>query len=241
MHLSEENFLFDSLSSKAPNTARKVHIRRLYDIFQLCLHRSDIPRARRAWVILARCKEINWMSMWTTAIYLVGETHSAEDIPKQLALLRELMLHNSADREAILQEMIFRLIILERYGEALDELELYLPSFPYQDNPVLHTYAGLLCLYIAQIPGDGQHTLQFNESTLRVAKAHLERAIGLEPDNAVAKLFLDKISNIQSATSHTAMQQHENQDSDDDVQMNTENSVPKRKRIKTTSNMSGGL
>ncbi|KAG7096760.1 hypothetical protein E1B28_004172 [Marasmius oreades] len=245
MHLTEQSFLFDSLSSKAPNTARKVHIRRLYDIFQLCLHRSDIPRARRAWATLARCKEIKWLSMWTTAIYLVGEKHSAEeDIPRQLALLRELMLHNSADREAILQEMIFRLIMLERYREALDELELYLPSFPYQDNPVLHTYAGLLCFYIAQNFEDGQQTFHFNDGTLREARTHLERAAELEPDNVVAKSFLDKISRIQSGKSRTMMH-HENQESDDDFHMNIENAsehvVPKRKRIRTTNNMGGDM
>lgn len=26
----------------------------------------------------------------------------------------------------------------------------YLPSYPYQDNPVLHVYAGLMALYLAQ-------------------------------------------------------------------------------------------
>jgi hypothetical protein len=26
----------------------------------------------------------------------------------------------------------------------------YLPSFPYQDNALLHVYAGLLCMYIGQ-------------------------------------------------------------------------------------------
>ena len=64
--------------------------------------------------------------MWATAVYLVGSGHSQEeDIPKQLAFLRELMLHIPSDREVILQEMIFRLIILERHQDALDELELY--------------------------------------------------------------------------------------------------------------------
>ena len=30
----------------------------------------------------------------------------------------------------------------------------YLPSYPYQDNPVLHIYAGLIALYLAQPPGE---------------------------------------------------------------------------------------
>lgn len=61
---------------------------------------------------------------------------------------------------------MLRLILCGKHREALDELELcvlgeamynilsifsrYLPSFPYQDNPVLHTYAGLLCIFLSQ-------------------------------------------------------------------------------------------
>lgn len=29
----------------------------------------------------------------------------------------------------------------------------YLPSYPYQDNPVFHTYAGLIALHLAQPAG----------------------------------------------------------------------------------------
>jgi hypothetical protein len=34
-------------------------------------------------------------------------------------------------------------------------LSRYLPAFPYQDNPVLHVYAGLIKLFLAQ-PEDEQ-------------------------------------------------------------------------------------
>ncbi|ESK94454.1 rna polymerase i transcription factor subunit rrn11 [Moniliophthora roreri MCA 2997] len=188
-HRQEDNFLFDSLSSKSAQTARKVHIRRLFDVFQLCLHRHDIPRARRAWAILARCKEVNWLSLWSTAVYLVGKLDTSyENIPRQLELLRELMLHHPSEREVLLQELVFRLIIQERYRDALDELELYLPSFPYQDNPVLHTYAGLLCFYLAQ-----EYSGCFNESTLRDAKSHFERALTVDADNVVVQSFMNKV------------------------------------------------
>ena len=70
-------------------------------------------------------------------------------------------------RESILQEMILRLLVSGKYAKALEELELcvplfiavirnlilfarYLPSSPYEDNPTLHTYAGLVCIYLAQ-------------------------------------------------------------------------------------------
>ncbi|KAK1233309.1 hypothetical protein PQX77_003535 [Marasmius sp. AFHP31] len=172
--------------------------------------------------------------MWTTAIYLVGNGHTQdEDIPKQLALLRELMLHIPSDREVILQEMIFRLIILERYQDALDELELYLPSFPYQDSPVLHTYAGLLSFCLSQSSERGGEGPHFNESTLREAKSHFERAVTLDSENVVATSFLEKISALQDRKSG------QNQDSDDDFEMNAGDTIdigtPKRKRVRTTS------
>jgi RNA polymerase I-specific transcription initiation factor RRN11 len=72
-------------------------------------------------------------------------------------------------REDVFRELVLRLILSGRQREALEELELwaflrsifnindsnlalnsYLPSFPYQDNPVLHIYAGLAAFYLAQ-------------------------------------------------------------------------------------------
>lgn len=91
----EDAFLFASLDSKAPLTARKVHIRRLYDVLQLCIHRNDLTRARRAWAILVRCKEINWMSMWAIAVHLVGESQNEEaDAFRKIDLLKDMMLHH---------------------------------------------------------------------------------------------------------------------------------------------------
>lgn len=70
-------------------------------------------------------------------------------------------------RELILKELTLRLIRAGMHREALDELDLLvilrpavqaglmvpnrnLPTFPFQDNPVLHVYAGLLAVYLAQ-------------------------------------------------------------------------------------------
>jgi hypothetical protein len=72
-------------------------------------------------------------------------------------------------RESLVRELVLSLAMAGRERDALDELELcgslifilpfclktqleqcsYLPSPPYQDNSVLHTYAGLLCLRLA--------------------------------------------------------------------------------------------
>lgn len=68
----------------------------------------------------------------------------------------------------------------------------YLPSFPYQDNPLLHLYAGLVALYLAR-PSEDLHSLgTYNLSLLREARSHLERAQSLDPQNEVATSFLSK-------------------------------------------------
>ena len=74
--------LFTSLNSKRPNTARKVHIRRLYDVLQLCIQRHDWVRAKRAWAILARCREVDWKVMWRTSVLLLGEGDPDTDVAR---------------------------------------------------------------------------------------------------------------------------------------------------------------
>jgi len=107
MPLPEDAFIFDCLESKTASTARKTHIRRMYDILQLCIHRNDLPRARRAWAVLARCREIPWMTMWPTAIHIVGDSHSEEEnIERRITLLREMM-HQFPDQVSCCGELRF--------------------------------------------------------------------------------------------------------------------------------------
>ena len=91
---SEHKFLFTSLGDKKPLTARKVHIRRLYDLLQLCIQRNDMVRAKRTWTILLWCKEIDWKFMWSTGIQLLGDQNARDDSANdllKLAFLRTVM------------------------------------------------------------------------------------------------------------------------------------------------------
>ena len=95
MSFHDHTFLFASLDSKQPLTTRKVHIRRLYDILQLSIQRRDVQRAKHAWSILARCKEINWLTLWRTGLHILGEAHTDEDIT--VDYLRAMMLQYPDD------------------------------------------------------------------------------------------------------------------------------------------------
>ncbi|KAA1466752.1 hypothetical protein DENSPDRAFT_876779 [Dentipellis sp. KUC8613] len=243
-------FLFSSLNSKAPRTARKVHLRRLYDVFQLTLQRGDLPRARRAWAILVRCKEVSWRDMWRSSLAVVGAGDAAggrdrETQERRVEFLRVLLLQHPEEREAVLQEMVLLLIMSGKHREALDELELYLPSFPFQDNPVLHIYAGLICLYLAQ-PDPEADTREgadadapFNPILLRDAHGHLERAKLLDPDNVVAQAFLEKISSFALGSQKLKKLDDASDDDDDDdlddnsMEVDGSDEGQRRKRMRT--------
>ncbi|KAI0375790.1 hypothetical protein BV20DRAFT_984843 [Pilatotrama ljubarskyi] len=195
----EDSLLFSSLGSKQTTTARKVHIRRLFDILHLCVQRQDWHRARRAWAILARCKEVHWKTMWRTSLLLLGEdeeigTSRPDPENERVSFLTVMMRQYPEERESILKELVLRLIQGGMYRRAMEELDLYLPSYPYQDNPVLHVYAGLIALYLAQ-PGDMSEdaTHGWNASYLRDAQAHFERARLIDPSNVVAETFLTQV------------------------------------------------
>ncbi|KII94953.1 hypothetical protein PLICRDRAFT_47951 [Plicaturopsis crispa FD-325 SS-3] len=223
--MADTSFIFAPPDSKKSLTARRVHLHRLYDILQLSLQRNDIPRARRAWAIFSRCKEVDWKTMWTTGVHLLGMgMDDTLDRPERIDFLRAMMLQCPAERESILKELALRLIMGGKYREALDELETYLPSFPFQENVALHIYAGLICLYLGQ-PSAAQTISSFNLARLREAQTHLERARSLDADNIVAIAFLEKLQRPPDS-------RHPDHDSDDD-NMVVDAADQRRKRART--------
>ncbi|KAF9006543.1 hypothetical protein BDQ17DRAFT_289703 [Cyathus striatus] len=190
---SDHTFLFASLDSKYPLSTRKIHIRRLYDILQLSIQRHDLPRAKRAWAILVRCTEIPSSLMCTTGLCLLNDSFcfDTSNSSRTIQYLRMIMLQHEDQKEYILQEIVFQLILSERYREGLDELELYLPSFPYQDNPILHLYAGMICLFLSQ--PEQKEARGHDATLLREAQARIEHAKILDPNNIVAQGLLAKV------------------------------------------------
>ncbi|KAI0677399.1 hypothetical protein C8Q78DRAFT_1002589 [Trametes maxima] len=236
MPLDDRVFIFDSLDSKQPNTSRKIHIRRLLDILHLCIQRRDWPRARRAWATLARCKEVDWKTMWRISLLLLGEHEtdisSAEHDGDKVGFLTVMMRQHPEERESILKELVLHLIRSGMHRRAMEELDLYLPSYPYQDNPVLHVYAGLIALYLAQptptddTPGGTPYGQGWDASLLRDAQAHLERARLIDPSNIVAGAFLSQFPGM----THPA-RDYNTPDSDDE-KMDVDGMAQTRKRIR---------
>ncbi|KAG1755493.1 hypothetical protein EDB19DRAFT_1901712 [Suillus lakei] len=230
---NDHRFLFAFPNEKKMPNARQIQLRRLYDIMNLSVQREDLPRARRAWSILARCKEINWKAMWRLGITLLeNDARIMESNPRMIDYLRTMLLQLPEERERILAELVQHYILAGRYRDALDELEFYLPSFPYRDNPVLHVYAGLLCVFVAQPPESvGANEVEettYDSNSLSRAQIFLEHAKALDPDNIVASEFLHKLHSISQRPGLLSFASH---DSEDETHTKgCQPSQPKRRR-----------
>jgi len=179
---------------------RKLHIRQLNDVLHLSIQRGDLIRARRAWTILLHCKEYNWKVMWKTGLLLASGTGNANEGGKEdVQFLKKAMRQQPEQQEAILQELVLQLTAHDRFREAMDELQLYLPSFPFQDNPILHLYAGLICFHLANNSENEGST----ESLLVQAKGHLDRSLALNSDNTTANAFIEEVrTNLANTDIH---------------------------------------
>jgi RNA polymerase I-specific transcription initiation factor RRN11 len=90
-------FLFSLLDLKSVDSARKVIIRRVYDVCMHSLCLGDVGRARKAFGILLRCKEFDWKASWSLAIYMLNAHDPERDdsfFLSQVEQLRLLMLQD---------------------------------------------------------------------------------------------------------------------------------------------------
>ncbi|KAF8760880.1 Reverse transcriptase (RNA-dependent DNA polymerase) [Rhizoctonia solani] len=113
-------------------------------------------------------------------------------------------------QETLLKETILALIDLEEYQEALDELDLYIVTMPFDQNPVLHLYAGMLWLFTAQpqaevsidsvSKGTSRNEIldvaRWNAPRVAAAKRHFRRAIALDPGNEFARGEQPEVSSL---------------------------------------------
>ncbi|ORY29624.1 hypothetical protein BCR39DRAFT_531233 [Naematelia encephala] len=145
-----------------PTSVRRIYIQNLTDLLHVCLLRGELGRARRAWSILIRCREVDWKSRWYWGLEILNassaqpqhdsQVHPTDDDGRETERwLKSLRVSaKEADKPALLHALILHLIKHNRHRAALDELEAYLSSYPYLLSAALHTYAGLIAFYLAQ-------------------------------------------------------------------------------------------
>ncbi|CAE6425126.1 unnamed protein product [Rhizoctonia solani] len=194
-----------------PSTSsRKQHIRFTYDLLHVCLQRGDLIRARRAWAVLVKCPEIDWRTLWAVGLALIPGrvgNESSRATREHVNYLKRVKLQIPHLQETLLKETVLALIDLGEYQEALDELDLYIVTMPFDQNPVLHLYAGMLWLFTSQpqteAPMDSRSKgldkpdildiSNWNVPRVAAAKRHFRRAIALDPGNGFARGWLDRL------------------------------------------------
>ncbi|VDB88533.1 unnamed protein product [Peniophora sp. CBMAI 1063] len=173
----------------------------------LSVNSGNYDRARKAYAILVRCREVKWAKLWRLGMFLLSK---CGDERRDVEYLRAMLLQHPDEAEAIMQELVLTLTANDRERDAMDELELYLPSFPYHDNAALHLYAGMISLHLAQ----GEHTI--DKAKIRSAQGYLERAKQLQPEGEIAQAWLDKSAELLESADNRDTGTHVDTDEDDE-------------------------
>jgi hypothetical protein len=65
-------FLFASPDGRGSSSARRVHLRRLYDILHLSIQRGDLLLAQKSFAILSRCEDVEWAAIWKFGLIILA-------------------------------------------------------------------------------------------------------------------------------------------------------------------------
>ncbi|PLW12112.1 hypothetical protein PCANC_00901 [Puccinia coronata f. sp. avenae] len=195
--------------------ARKFHIRRLFDLLQLCLLRKQHDQARQTWSILIRCREVDFAMLWDLGLRVMHlplptSLSDPSEVDNHLSYLKTC--RNLSDQETakVLMEYISVLVSVGRLKEAFDELQLCLSTPPCSQHAGLHEYAGLVTLSIIPPPEPSDDPDDESEPKLLTineyldaisehlmfgkAKAYFERAQSLDSTCVISSAYLELMS-----------------------------------------------
>ncbi|WAQ86309.1 hypothetical protein PtA15_7A35 [Puccinia triticina] len=176
---------------------RKFHIRRLFDLLQLCLLRRQHDQARQIWSILVRCREVDFPALWDLGLRVMNLPHPSTPLADQSAIDNHLnylkACRNLSDQETakVLIEYVSVLVSVGRLREALDELQLWLSSLPCSQHAGLHEYAGRPLKLTEYLDAISDHVM-FGR-----AKAYFERAQSLDPTCVLSPAYLELVSSLK--------------------------------------------
>jgi hypothetical protein len=99
-------FLFASPDGRrSSSSARRVHLRRLYDILHLSIQRGDLLLAQKSFALLSRCEDVEWAAIWKFGLIVlatagqpppghVNNNNMLLGTPKHVEFLRVMMLRH---------------------------------------------------------------------------------------------------------------------------------------------------
>ncbi|CCJ30238.1 unnamed protein product [Pneumocystis jirovecii] len=160
-----------SYSPKKLLSTRKRQIEATYTILHLSLLRGDFLRARYAFSILIRCREVYLYDIWDLGLEILRhfEFDQQETYLKHLIVFYQASTYSSSlkDDTFSTQEFLRALVLLyiekREFQKLLDMLEDYLLSAPYSENAVFYQYAGMAALELSRITTVSGESKQFHE------------------------------------------------------------------------------
>ncbi|KAL2312980.1 RNA polymerase I-specific transcription initiation factor rrn11 [Schizosaccharomyces pombe] len=133
------------------------HIDALCSLMHLCLLRKDYPRASRAFSLLLRSKSVDISKLWNIGLEILNKVNpeaSSEYMERLIARYpaRPSITNSYPNRNAehFFPAYIMLLIQRQEYNKAMKLLDEYLLLPPYNQNPALHEYSGMLCFELAK-------------------------------------------------------------------------------------------
>ncbi|ODQ53487.1 hypothetical protein SAICODRAFT_79778 [Saitoella complicata NRRL Y-17804] len=135
---------------------QKRHLTALTALMHVSLLRRDWERAYKAFSVLIRMKDVNFKKIWGIGLEVLK--HARPD--KAPLYLKRMCIRypvlSNANKDALDARTFFRALILLRieraqhnpkeYSIAQEEMEEKLSDPSYTDDPMLHTYTGMVCL-----------------------------------------------------------------------------------------------
>ncbi|KAG5513664.1 hypothetical protein PMAC_000702 [Pneumocystis sp. 'macacae'] len=158
-------------TSKELLSTRKRQIEAVHTILHLSLLRRDFLRARYAFSILIRCREVNLYDIWDLGFEILKhfEFNKQEMYLKHLIVLYQTSTYSDFSKEntCSTQEFLRTLVLLyiekEEFKKLLNMLEDYLLSAPYSENAVFYQYAGMAALELSQRTAIPEESKQLHE------------------------------------------------------------------------------
>ena len=198
------------ISSEASLTdQRRQHVRRLYDLLQLMLLRQDLERASRCLHMLLMCQEWRPIELWKLGLQVAW---LSDDEQVALHYTQRIMRSRTNVRPYALVFLVRELIKDGQYQRAHEELTSVIASFPYRHHPQLHTYLGLLTLFLGtstSSPGTQEASVSILAPTLAVSSVpfSVQKAARLHFENAIK--VAPRYLHLQSAVVRHRLRQHE--------------------------------
>lgn len=180
-----------AVSHAAWTDQRRRHMRRVYDLLHLQLLRGDAERALRCLQILLASPEWKPVELWKMGLW-VATLSEQED--EALQYLHRLSRTRSTLRPYAFPLLIREMIAQGHYEQAHESLSSMISAYPYRHYPHLHTYMGLLTLYLNTDEASHEDSVPTGDpwvpsrvlaatsaSAVSLAQHHFENAVKVAP------------------------------------------------------------